>query len=121
MEGLQEENEEEIMRKCRKSPPRASMPPRSAINLVRALQSQDVDPDLDGVPLEELDDGVPFMPPTVEEKVKPETPAQTAPKGGFVPSKVTLTVHSRFLITKVQQLVTTLILQFSGKRLTRRK
>jgi U2-associated protein SR140 len=95
-EGLEEEEDEDvILRKRRKSPPRAQMPPRSALNLIRSMQS--IDPnagreDLDGVPMDEGDiDG---EPDSVEPNQTPSGPdsgtapaVENKPKGGFIPSK----------------------------------
>jgi hypothetical protein len=100
------EDDDELMRKRRKSPPRAQLPPKSALNLVRALQSTggdgddddgnrsgfDADEDLDGVPMEEDIDGVPMG--TLNNNAfssaigrRNELQPGAAKVGGFVPSK----------------------------------
>jgi U2-associated protein SR140 len=97
LEGFEANNDEELVKKRRKSPPRAQMPPKSALNLVRAMQSTEpgLSEALDGTPLEDID-GVqiedeseapePALPSKpVENHVKPEV--NNKPKGGFLPSK----------------------------------
>lgn len=73
------------MKTKRRSPPRATMPPKSALNLVRVMQSTEPGlGDLDGAPMDEDLDGVPME----EDEVNPiPTAEQKAPKGSFVPSK----------------------------------
>jgi len=72
------------------------MPPKSALNLVRALQSLEPNEDVDGVPYEDID-GTPmveFNPKREQEEkqsqlepIQQQQIAQSKPKGGFVPSK----------------------------------
>lgn len=67
------------------------MPPKSAINLVRALQSQNED--FDGVPMEDeeiVEQLVASVPDNnINELSNSVVETSTAPKGGFIPSKVT--------------------------------
>ncbi|CAG7733273.1 unnamed protein product [Allacma fusca] len=91
-EGLEVDNDEEILLKRRKSPPRAQMPPKSALNLVRALQS--IEPgseELDGVPIDDLD-GMPMDPNAAMTTQGDmggfsESQIENKFKGGFVPTK----------------------------------